>query len=131
VAEGTVRYSIIQFPILGAGSVRAAVATECAAEQDHFWEYHDALYEASGQQGSSVFNLDPLVGLAGDLGLDTDRFESCFTEGRPIDQIQEDSDAVTAMGVRSTPTIFINDVRYQGHRTFELMSARIEELAGK
>ena len=131
MADGTVRYSIIQFPILGEGSVRAAVATECAAEQDRFWEYHDALYEASGQQGRTVFNADALVGLAGDLGLDADRFGSCFTEGRPLDQIREDSDAAVALGVRSTPTIFINDVRYQNYRTFEHMSAQIEKLAGK
>jgi protein-disulfide isomerase len=63
--------------------------------------------------------------------LDADRFESCYTEGRPIDQLRADSDAARALGVRSTPTIFINDMRYQSRRTFEYMSARIEELAGK
>ena len=121
------RYAFLQFPILGQGSVGAAVATECAAEQGRFWEYHGALFEAAASQGRAVFSGEGLVGLAGEQGLDGDQFQSCFTEGRGLDLIRADAEAVAALGVRSTPTIFINDVAYVGLKTFDFYRARIEE----
>ena len=126
------RYVFLQFPILGEGSVKAAIATECAANQGKFWEYHDALFEASGKQGRGVFVKDGLVGVADDMHLDTGKFTECLTDGSTVDGLKTDSGDAVALGVRGTPTIFINDVLYQGPRSFEAMSDRIEEaLSGK
>lgn len=121
----------LQFPILGDGSVRAAVATECAAEQGKFWEYHDALFEAAGSQGSNAFTIEGLVGLASEVGLEMERFGSCFTEGQTLDRVRADFEAAAALGARSTPTIFINDVAYVGVRPLDFYSARIEEALSK
>jgi len=107
------------------------MAAECAAEQGKFWEYHDELYRRSATEGSSLFTGQGLIDLAGDLGFEQERFGSCLTEGRRLDELRADSEAATALGVRSVPTIFINDVQYQGPRTFESMSARIEEILAK
>ena len=37
------RHGVIQLPILGEVSRLAAMASECAAEQREFWEYHDQM----------------------------------------------------------------------------------------
>ena len=103
-----------------------AIASECAAEQDSFWEYHDGLYEETQKEGSDIYSGEGLIALAGDLGLEHDQFNSCMTEARPLDQLRADWDAAMALEVNSTPTIFINDVQYRGDRTFEAMSAHIE-----
>ena len=42
---GEVRFVYRHFAFLGEESVWAAEASECAAEQGKFWEYHDILYE--------------------------------------------------------------------------------------
>jgi len=99
------------------------MAAERAAEQGKFWEYHDELYRRSATEGSSLFTGQGLIDLAGDLGFEQERFGSCLTEGRRLDELRADSEAATA--------IFINDVQYQGPRTFESMSARIEEILAK
>ena len=122
------RYGVIQFPILGEASVLAAVASECAAEQGEFWEYHDRLYERSATEGAIRYTLQGLSDLAEDLGLEREQFSSCMFEGRPLDHLKADWEIAVSLGIGSTPTVFIDDVQYQGLRSFELMSARIEEL---
>ncbi len=118
---------MVQLPILGEGSVLVAMASECAAEQDKFWEYHDQVYERARAENFDVYTGPGLVAVADDLGLDLDSFTSCVNEGRPLDQLRADWQSAVALGVGSTPTIFINDVLYGGPRTFESMSAYIED----
>ena len=120
------RYGVIQFPILGEASVWFAIASECAAEQDSFWEYHDRLYEETMKEESDIYSREGLVALGVELGLDNDRFNSCMAEARPLEQLRADYRVATALGVGSTPTIFINDVQYRGDRTFEAMRTHIE-----
>jgi len=131
VADGTVRYGFIQFPILGEASVRAAIAAECAGEQGKFLEYHNALFEEGETQGEALFTGEGLVGLAQDMGLDSDEFSTCLTDGRTLEDLQADKNAATAMGVRATPTIFINDVLYEGLRDIEFYKQKIDELLNK
>lgn len=121
----------LHFPILGDGSLFAAMATECAAEQGKFWEYHDALFEAAESQGSKVFTFEGLVGLASEVDVEMESFRSCFTEGQTLDRVRADFEAAAALGIRGTPTIFINDVAYAGLRPFDFYSARIEEALSK
>jgi predicted DsbA family dithiol-disulfide isomerase len=104
------------------------MASECAGEQDGFWAYHDRIYEESRIEGSEVFTDQGLIDLAEEVGIDPDEFKFCMTDARPLDQLQADLDVAMAMGVNSTPTIFINDVQYLGSRSFEAMSAHIEGL---
>lgn len=40
-----VRFVYRDFPILGRASVGAALAAECADDQDQYWAYHDLLFE--------------------------------------------------------------------------------------
>ncbi len=125
------RYGVVQLPILGEGSILVAMASECAAEQDKFWGYHDQVYERARAENFGVYTGPGLLALAEDLRLDLDQFTSCVTEGRPLDQLRTDWQSAVALGVGSTPTIFINDVLYGGPRTFESMSAHIEDLLAK
>lgn len=96
--------------------------------QSKFWEYHDQLYERSASQGSNLFTTQGLSALAADLGLEHDQFMTCLREGQQLDQLKADWAVAVSLGVESTPTIFIDDVQYQGARSFEAMSARIEEV---
>lgn len=122
------RYLFLQYPVLGVGSVRAAIAAECSAAQGRFWDYHKALFQAAEREGRSVFSGGRLVTLAGEIGLDVDRLVRCSTEQRRLDAVWADLEAAIALGAGSTPTIFINGTAYEGVRTFDFYRTRIEEI---
>ena len=68
----------VHFAFLGQESLWAAEASECAAEQDAFWEYHDYLYDSQNGENRGAFNKENLYSFAEILGLDTDQFNQCL-----------------------------------------------------
>jgi protein-disulfide isomerase/uncharacterized membrane protein len=81
----------------------AASASECAAQQDRFWEYQDLLFE-----NQSALDRDNLVKYAERIGLDRARFLTCLDSDAPRDAVRDDVAAAEKLGVSSTPTFFLN-----------------------
>jgi protein-disulfide isomerase len=81
----------------------AAAASECAAAQGRFWEYHDVLFEHQ-----SALGRDHLVRYADDLGLDRARFLACLDSDAPRVAVRSDVAAAEKLGIKSTPTFFLN-----------------------
>lgn len=123
-----VRYVYRDFPLTGhPQAIPAAVAANCAAEQDAFWKFHDALF-------SMTYGLDEEAyrRYAANLGLATDQFAECLNSGRARQEVLDDYRAALRLGVQSTPTFFINDVPLVGAQPFEAFQQIIEaELARK
>ncbi|HEY4717972.1 MAG TPA: DsbA family protein, partial [Anaerolineales bacterium] len=122
-----VRFVYKDFPLtsIHAEAFPAALAGQCALEQNEFWEYHDLLF--SGRLGLS---RNTYLAYAGELGLDVDEFEACFDEGRYADAVQADYDFAVGLGVSSTPTFLINGIAVVGAQPFSVFSQIIEyELA--
>jgi len=126
INTGQVRFVYKHFAILGPESNRTAEAAECAAEQGQFWEYHDLIF-TDQTTTRSVFNDDALTRLAGDLGLETTAFSDCLASGRYANQIQRESQAASALGLRGTPGFLINGVFVSGAQPFETFQQIIEE----
>ncbi len=87
----------------------AAEASEAAAAQDSFWEMHDTLLDHQG-----ALEEADLLGYAGELGLDLDRFSDYLNERRGANRIADDVDGADLSGVSGTPTFFINGRRHYG-----------------
>jgi protein-disulfide isomerase len=87
----------------------AAEAAEAAANQDRFWEMHDLLFAHQGE-----LDIEDLIGYAGQLSLDVDRFVTEVEEGRNARRIQEDAASADASGAHGTPTFFIAGERHIG-----------------
>jgi protein-disulfide isomerase len=87
----------------------AAEAAEAAAEQGKFWEMHAALF--AHQQ--ELAELD-LTHLALNLGLEVYGFETGRSRERHRRRISQDYQSGVQSGVKRTPTLFINGVRYDG-----------------
>ena len=69
---------------------------------------------------------------AGDLGLDTKTFESCVDSKKYADEVQRETAEGQALGVNSTPFVFINNQLVRGALPYETFKATIEAaLAGK
>jgi len=87
----------------------AACAAECAGEQGKFWEYHDLLF-----QNQTALARDTLFGLARELRLDIPRFRTCLDDPATLELVRDDAREGGALGVQSTPTIFVNGRRIEG-----------------
>lgn len=126
INPGKVRFVYKHFAILGPESNRTAEATECAAEQDKFWEYHDRIF-ADQASTRSTLSDDRLTVLADEIGLDTPAFNECLASGRYASQISQESLTVQSMGLRGTPGFLINGVFISGAQPFEVFQQVIEE----
>ena len=107
LARGIARFEFRQFPVLGEDSEYAALATDCAADQDGFWPLHDrfmandrTLYTEAGLRRQATSN-----------GLNVDLLFACIRAGTHENAIQDSKAEGQRRGVRATPTVFINDVR--------------------
>jgi len=131
VNTGKARIQFRQFPFLGAESVSAAEASQCAADQHRFWDYHDALFDAQRGENSGAFAKTKLKQIAADLGLDTVAFDACFDEGQHKDSVQAEKEEGVKLGVNATPTFFVNGRRVADWRDYAAFRSLIEDaLAG-
>jgi protein-disulfide isomerase len=80
----------------------AARAANCAAEQDRFWQFHDAVFASADR------SPEALKTLAQNLGLATDRFQSCLSSEQSLTQVLRDAGDARNLGINSTPSFVIN-----------------------
>jgi len=104
------------------GAPKAAEAAHCAAEQGKFWEMHDKLFA----KGGSIARLD-LTRFARELQLDPAAFEICVDSGKYQATWQKSAEEGGAIGVRSTPTFFINGRLVAGAASFEAFAKLIDD----
>jgi protein-disulfide isomerase len=88
IDSGKVRFSYRHFAILGKHSEQAAQASECAAEQGKFWEYHDILFLS---QGGLAFTETKLRQYARDLGLNAGPFGTCLGTGKYKEKVERET----------------------------------------
>ncbi len=130
VESGQARVGYIHFAFLGPESLWAAEASECAADQDAFWEYHDKLFSSQNGENKGAFSKDNLKGFAADLGLDTDAFNQCLDGGKYTRYVQSQVDFGRQIGVQSTPTFLVNGIPVVGAQPFEAFQQAIEASSG-
>jgi protein-disulfide isomerase len=101
----------------------AAVAAECAGEQGRFWEYHDQLFAEHGDLSDAR-----LLALAGELGLDQERFAQCLRAEKSNRQVADSRDDAIKSGLEGVPVIFLNGRRIQGPLDYEHLARQVREL---
>jgi protein-disulfide isomerase len=102
----------------------AAEASEAAAAQGMFWEYHDTLYE-----NQDALEEEDLLAYAQDLGLDVGRFQLDLFQRVHAPRVRQDFLSGVRSGVNGTPTFFINGRRHDGAWDLESLAATISEAA--
>jgi protein-disulfide isomerase len=109
-------------------AARAAQAAIAAGRQGHFWEMHDVLFARQDDLRRADDPDEILLGMAEDLGLDLERFARDLDDPSGVELTRMDRDEGRAAGVNSTPTVFINGVRFGDSETRENLRATIDEL---
>lgn len=118
-----IRYVYRDFPVVNPQiSESAALAANCAHEQDYFWEYHSSLYENQESLGNSIY-----YSLATDLGLDINQFEVCFEEQRYLEEIESDYFDGLSLGISGTPSFVINGRAVSGAMPYAFFERILEE----
>ncbi|MEV4189730.1 thioredoxin domain-containing protein, partial [Streptosporangium canum] len=98
----------------------AAEAAEAAAEQGAFWEMHDLLLDHQDE-----LRVRDLIGYAGELGLDVERFRDSLRGHAGAARVAEDIDSADLSGVSGTPTFFVNGRRHHGAYDVATLSAAV------
>jgi protein-disulfide isomerase len=123
IDTGKVKLVYRHFPLsFHANAMPAAIASECAADQDKFWEMHDILFE----NPRNLTKTD-LQGYAKTLGLNTSKFNTCFDNKEHEDEINAEMAEGSRLGITGTPGFLINGQKVSGAQPFGIFEAIIEE----
>jgi len=108
---GRIQIAFHHFPIpqLHNHALEASYAAAAAGLQGKFWEMHNMLYE-NQSLWSPMGDIRPiLINFARQIGLDVPRFTRDMDGLQVVTIVSEDTRRANAVGVNSTPTVFIND----------------------
>lgn len=128
IAQGKAKLVWHNFAFLGPESLLAAEAASCANEQGKFWPYHDKLFSEQAGENRGVFSKDNLRRFASDLGLNAATFNACLDSGRYATAIKDETAAGQRLGVRATPTFFVNGRKIEGVPSFDQLRQLVEQV---
>jgi protein-disulfide isomerase len=113
VETGIVYYSFHNYIVIDGydgtkASYNSALASECAADQGRFWEYHETLYANQVTEDAALFSDERLATMAQNLNLDMTAFNQCFQDQTPASIVDGDIADAQSLGITGTPSIFVN-----------------------
>jgi len=106
---------------LHANAFDAAIASECARDQDKFMEYHDALFEYESMDGYTFKSI------AEALGLDISEFDSCIESGDKAKIIMSDMREAQQNNIIGTPVFIINGDMIIGSQDYDSLKSAIDK----
>jgi len=128
VETGRVRYIFKDFPItnIHPQAPKAHEAARCAGEQGAYWEMHDRIFDGQAEWAGKSKHVEVLKGYGLELGLDAAAFDACLDSGRWAETVQSDLSEGVALGVRGTPTFFIEGYPLVGAQPYEVFQQAIQ-----
>ena len=103
---------------------KAHEASECAKDQNKFWEMHDKLF-----QNAQALGVDDLKRYASDLKLDTAKFNTCLDGGSKASIVAEQLQEGIGAGVTGTPSFFVNGQNIVGAQPYSVFQQVLQSLA--
>lgn len=134
--DGKIRL-VTRYMPLHPNSIAAANFTEAAGEQGKYWEAQDMLFQKQPEWGTkhgqppsaSDTNINELFDKYGrELGLDLEKAALAVKEKRFAARIERDRKDGQSLGVRRTPTFFVNGRELARMGDADLRSLINEEL---
>lgn len=106
-------------------ALEAARASECAARQDRFAAFHDALFVEQAAIG-----LAPWTRFAVNAGVpDVAGFDQCMAASVPSPTLHADTLAAKTLGISGTPTLLINGLRFTGTPPLDSLRSMVSRAA--
>lgn len=106
------------------------IAAACAGKQNKYFEFQSRVFAIPYNGRQLDMSSAQLESIAQSIGLNMQNYRQCAADrdGAIKSEIEADMRYGQKIGVRGTPTIFINGVLYQQERSYEAMKAAIEKL---
>jgi protein-disulfide isomerase len=133
--DGKVRL-VARYMPLHPNSLSAATFTEAAGEQGKYWQAQELLFQRQPEWGTKHgANAGPPADInalfrkyAGELGLDMNKMNAAFAANKYKAKTERDRKDGEALGVRQTPTFFVNGRKLARLGESELRALIDEEL---
>jgi protein-disulfide isomerase len=127
--EGKVRVTFKDFPLepIHPWAKSAAIAGRCVFRQKSplFWEYHDWIFENQGE--ITTENLkDKFLAWAKTKPLEPIQLAACFDNKSTETEVARNQSEGRALGINSTPTMFVNGRRLVGGLPWQQLQAIID-----
>jgi protein-disulfide isomerase len=126
VDTGLLRIEWRDLPFQGDEAFLAALGGQAAAQQDAFWEYHEALFAADLRRTDGRMGRDFLLGVAGDLDLDVAAFEADLDDPALAERVQGEAVLAQSLGITGTPAFIIGGYPLVGAQPLEVFVSVIE-----
>ncbi|HEX9984793.1 MAG TPA: thioredoxin domain-containing protein [Thermoanaerobaculia bacterium] len=101
-----------------ANALPAARASYCAAQQDRFWDFHDALY-------TTALTAETPRRIAESLRLDLPKYDACVASEASYLAVAADMNAAKRHGITTTPTFLINGRPLRGAPTLAALESAV------
>ena len=115
---------VVRYMPLHASSVNAAKAAEAAAAQGQFAAMYDMLFQRQTEWAEQQQpEVDRFFQYAEELGLDMDQFRADFEDPATLERVEQSEADGRALGVDSTPTLFLDGELLEPESLDELIAA--------
>ena len=124
-----IKFVFKQFPLpFHSQAQKAAVASLCANEQSvsQFWKLHDVMFADQGK-----LSPENIKKSAKEIGLDSSKFDKCLDDNKYAAQVQKDIEQGKAIGVKGTPSFFINGMAFIETQNLEKFTEFIDQELAK
>lgn len=120
---GKIRWVFKNFPLsMHPDAEIAAEGALCAAGQNKFWEYQDALFTFQ-----EAFTPESLEAVAGTLGLDTAAFRQCLAARATQHQVDREVQEGVNAGIDGVPCLVVNGVIHPGTMPLKDVQAILDQ----
>ena len=100
-------------------AVTAALYAECAGQQGQFWPFHDLVIRDQSKWSKITIVRPYFMNYAKELNLDVDVLSACVDDEKTREVIIHDQEEGRQLGIRSTPTYFINGEMIVGPKSLQ------------
>jgi len=132
IDTGKAKLVFRDFPIvqIHPEALLAAMAVDCAGEQDKYWQYHDKVFREQYNKGDDLvrFKAADLKKWAKDTGIDSAKFDQCLDSEKYKNEVLKDKADGEAVSVQGTPTFFINGHVIGGAQAYPAFKNLIDSL---
>jgi len=113
-------------------SRRALGAAEFARENGKFEEMHHALFKAHWEQTGRLEDIDDLVHIGAEVGLDAEQLRGAIEQGRFEDVIDENRQVATSAGINAIPAhVFGRRYLVMGAQPYDVLKQVVDRLTSE
>ena len=134
IDQNIVRFEHHSFP-LDLAALNAEIIIRCHADNNKKFQLLNEIYKKQNKWavGSDIKTINKLIKKIGlDSGLNNTKMDKCLESEEAQDQIlNERIEAQKKYKIQSTPTIYINENKYENNHEYKLFKKEIEKLIKK